>query len=776
MKQTSTLARRTLSFSSGSPGRKRLLGGAVWFVVTCTGCFPDDDEPGGSDAASDVGVADTAIDGSPSSDAVPDGTPPDSGPDLLPDTPAGDSAIEDSSDATPTPDPTLEVTAVFEGLEIPFDGCLERDVVVGDPGQMRLLIDADTCLRTSDGRRLTGAVFVGLDAHDPLEFGLDHEGTAISIWVEVDGAGEPGFIDATFDPPAQLMLGEGDVAQDGAWLVETIETIDGAFLGDETLPSPEDWIVRPWAMAPQPLTAASPLEVARGRVLLFSWRRPEVGSQKNSHLATHELELPPGDDPVTTWSVTSPGSTQMLACGGSLSEDVSYINLGWRDDMYWTTRIVRRDGKRFLQIVSPCNNRLFLRAQTLGEDGRYTTTTATTGGSPNEEDVDAVYCGGIEIQVSAWGGWSDYRRDVFRVIHEAAGGGYYDTVQDRFYKRGGRYMARLRVFNHPESVRRLAGRLPPDWRITYGDRELRIDVPCGLPQIVTGGPFISHIEFVDPELLQVSETVDLSFSPLDFAFTSDPDRLILMGSDGVRTLDIESGAMTDLDLDTDLDGQSTAMALDPTGELLYLVTDGGEFRAVNPTDGRTEWRILDDLPAQPATSLVVSEDGAFAYVAQPGAELVVEIDLLRHFITGPIPLPAASLAVSHSGTQLALVFPEEGGVGLVDLFTAEGGELIATGAGASSATWTTDDGRLLVTNALDDSVSLLDPDTLEITRFELPGIPTSAVVWPTEAGPEGALVGSAAGNQLHRLDLGPPLRLLDTGVLSNAPLLIRASR
>ncbi|MFV1988527.1 MAG: hypothetical protein ACC682_14715 [Gemmatimonadota bacterium] len=219
----------------------------------------------------------------------------------------------------------------------------------------------------------------------------------------------------------------------------------------------------------------------------------------------------------------------------------------------------------------------------------------------------------------------------------------------------------------------------------------------------------------------------------------------------ISVIDVASGAVVRV---MEFAAPAHHAAMDPSGRHVYLTwgyggtgSDGPRGIArVDPESGAVDNIRSEGTPYYVA----VSPDGSFLYATTlyPHRLLKIALPAFEVVARETVDEPPNHIAVSEDGTALFVTL-SSGGVAKADAGTLEVLGTVDTGADAHAVALAGDPVRLFVANRRAQTLTVLDPETLErIDEIETPPVPTHLLRLPG-----GALLISAAGSQeLVKLD------------------------
>jgi len=208
----------------------------------------------------------------------------------------------------------------------------------------------------------------------------------------------------------------------------------------------------------------------------------------------------------------------------------------------------------------------------------------------------------------------------------------------------------------------------------------------------------------DPVSYNELFAVPLGVSPLAGVMTSNGEALAAGSPGRVDLIDLTTPTW----MSVSVTGLTSAIALGPFDEIVYVASDTGTFIALDLETGVEAWSLAT-LPVTTYEDLVVAPDGAYAYACLPLTGEVLEIDLVNRTVGRTFAVPGANaLDIAFTRHHLAVTNGVGGGVHVVDLVTGTVGAPIATGPMPSDVVFADDDAFLLVANAGFSDVTLID--------------------------------------------------------------------
>lgn len=667
-------------------------------------------------------------------------------------------------------DPTFEITEVVVPVQVPFDGCLSADVTVLTDEGVELRLASGTCLWTPWGERLTGGVKlrVGPAADvgelETMANRTFHGHVEVSATLDSPAGDIP--VEVLFDPPAVLDMDTVLAGYNGQWTFSAF----AADLSSYALPA---------AVAPRP-PGEPPADKA--------WTATGVSNIDGTAESGTTVFIPVSS--VTGADLTDPGipadgetvegdviHEQELGDSGSewpkvgtvtiINADTAIITSlsQWVPGLYlpgqrrivdgqgaedaFEIRIVEKNGKRVLEIVSPYRNKFRIRVCLRYEDGSVDYQSAdSVGYSEGEDDTDGPYLGRIYIYVRGCFSFDEYDSDIADIIKTGAADPKLVFADwGRFSEpQGVRVKATSGLVSESakDYAQRIADNAPPDWEILVGNRLIIIDIPCPPSQVALtdfGGALLHEL---DPTDYSIANTTNLPFQPSDF-LVSRSGVAVIAGTDQIEMIDLVADQQI---TNIPVPGLISAIAPGPFGQTFFVATTQGEFLSIRFDDATVLWSA--PIPqGHDYTTISVPDDGTFAYVASPTLDEVVEIDLLRRMPGPPIPVPNTYAAsVSHDGRTLAVVDNVGGAVTLFELGTQIPAIGVPTGQGAAFSFWPTADDGVIVSNTQAGTVSLVDRTDGSVVQVPTANGATSITESHNGAGAYDILVGNFADNSL----------------------------
>jgi hypothetical protein len=688
-------------------------------------------------------------------------------------------------------------------ITVPFDGCLGAPVSVVTPHGVRLTLAAGTCLTTAMGEVLRGSVVVGLDeggadaAH--VAALADAEGPAPSLATRVyvhlvrrDGSRVP--VNAMFAPSATLDLAALlPTKSDDTWHVRHVES-PPAPPGTPPAGSPSGaaWEVRqqddvglPGVGSDVPVGAAGHL-VGHVETPPALVAKPRVAT---THLApvVGELDLGPAgsNTPVVVAArIVAAGTSNIVGVQGWQSGLVEpgTVGLVYHQGVpAFEIEIVEEGGRRLARIRSTHSNalRCYLQLAPTPDAIGGPPVVVPVAGSPGEADTGGTYVGHIDVEVCGCGGYDEFMAAV--AVIGAALGDPDDASVSRFESEPGSgnngYVGRVTVAGFGGSVRNLAGLLPGTWQFTFGDRRLKIEIPCPPPIscVITEFP---------PSLAELDPSAPLLVPPLMPLLDAPFDGSLLWGGTvylAVPRVDAPVPAPGRIDV-IDLPARTalaplaapdlvSGLGLHPAGTALWFVSAVGGLTEASTSTGqptRTLGLLPQVAPGQRCSDVALSADGGTAFVVDPSGGMHV-VDLLRGEDTLLATAPGASApTVSPDGTDLALLLPAAGQVLVFDLLLpAQPPLALGLFTNPSAALWLPAGRGLMVANGGGATLVQHDPLTFAPIPTPVPPGPRSLAAYlPPGATDPRLIVASGVSNQLA---LGPVVNPGVPAVLAPLP-------
>jgi YVTN family beta-propeller protein len=195
------------------------------------------------------------------------------------------------------------------------------------------------------------------------------------------------------------------------------------------------------------------------------------------------------------------------------------------------------------------------------------------------------------------------------------------------------------------------------------------------------------------------------------------------------------------------------VAVHPFDPVAYVANYEGEGSiSIIDLETRTERERVMLEPGSRPHGIQVDAAGTAVYVTAEGLQAVLELDPQ----TGAV---KRTMSTSQEGTHMlalgsAHIYTANIGSGTATALNREAGNVdvhIATGEGAEGIALTSDEGEVWVSNRADDTVSIIDPETLAVVdSFRVEGFPLRIYMTPNG---DTALLACAQANEVALVDV-----------------------